>query len=224
MDRPDAITAKTPSSGGGSRLDYEPTDQEWAMALDRMALSGVTSESLAAEKAQLAQETASRQSTRAADDAEFNRRSAEREEKAQRDFDEGNRRNAELKASRVTENWQGQRINPARGFNMGSTSEMVRTRRGGMREKTTDNPTSNLTYAEKDKDGNQYRPKGWTQEDEEASARASETGSRLERIMRYTPFGDRILGPQVGKQIARIGKMKSSASPPPAAKPKKRRT
>jgi hypothetical protein len=161
---------------------------------------------------------------RAAEDAEFNRRSAEREEKAQRDFDEGNRRNAELKASRVTENWQGERMNPEKGFNMGSTSEMVKTRRGGMREKTTDNPTSNLTYAEKDKDGNQYRPKGWTQEDEEASARASETGSRLERIMRYTPFGDRILGPQVGKQIARIGKMKSSASPPPAAKPKKRRT
>jgi hypothetical protein len=117
---------------------------------------------------------------RAADDLKYETRSASMAEQRQRDLNEGAARNAELKASRLTENWQGERMNPEKGFNMGSTSEMVKTRRGGMREKTTDNPTSNLTYAEKDKDGNQYRPKGWTQEDEEASARASETGSRLE--------------------------------------------
>jgi hypothetical protein len=208
MDRLDAITAKTPSSGGGSRLDYEPTDQEWAMLRrgQKLQRQGVTSESLAAEKAQLAQEAASRQSTRAAEDAEYETRSASMAEQRQRDFDEGAARNAELKASRVTENWQGERKDSPIGFNMRGKDD------------------STLTYAEKDNGGNQYRPKGWTQEDEDASARASETGSRLERIMRYTPYGDRILGPQIAKQIGKIGKMKSSSAPVPIAKQKKRRT
>ena len=148
------------------------------------------------------------QAKRAAEDAEYKAKTASLAERSRLDRAESATKKAGLTASRVTENWQGSRLDSPIGFNMGST---------------TDNPTSTLTYAEKDKDGNQYRPKGWTQEDEDASARASETGSRLERVMRYTPFGDRILGPQVAKQIGRIGKMKSSAAPAQAAKPKKRR-
>ena len=163
------------------------------------------------------------QAKRAAEDAEYKARTASLAERSRLDRAESATKNAELKASRVTENWQGSRLDSPIGFNMGSTSEMARSPRGRMIEKTTDK-TSTLTYAEKDKDGKQYRPKGWTQEDEEASARASETGSRLERVMRYTPFGDRILGPQVAKQIGRIGKMKSNAAPPQPAKTKKRRT
>lgn len=163
------------------------------------------------------------QAKRAAEDAEYKARTASLAERSRLDRAESATKNAELKASRVTENWQGSRLDSPIGFNMGSTSEMARSPRGRMIEKTTDK-TSTLTYAEKDKDGNQYRPKGWTQEDEDASARASETGSRLERVMRYTPFGDRILGPQVAKQIGRIGKMKPNAAPPQPAKTKKRRT
>jgi hypothetical protein len=147
---------------------------------------------------------------RAAEDAEFNRRSAEREEKAQRDLDEGNRGNAELKASRLTENWQGERRDSPIGFNMRGKDD------------------STLTYAEKDNGGNRYRPKGWTQEDEDASARASETGSRLERFIKKYPILDIMTGAALSKRkllaSSRIGEMKSSTSPPPAAKPKPRKT
>lgn len=166
------------------------TDQEWASWRrgDKLMRQGATAESLATEKAQIDRNAEYRRSNYVAEDAEFASKMATMERQRQADLEEGARKSAANKASRITQNWQGERRDSLLEFGNGST----------------------LTYAERDRGGKQYRPVGWTQEDEDATATAAEKGAWWDRAMRKAPLGGRIFGPMVGAQLDKIGKMKSS--------------
>jgi hypothetical protein len=153
------------------------------------------------QRAALDKSNAERRSRYAAEDAEFESRKAGMAAQRQSDREQGERNLAESRAFRVTEDWQGERKDSPVTFRGTEDVSYEMGPRGRRKEVRTGGNT--LTLAGADRDGKQYRPKGWTQEDEDISAEAAERGARLSRLDNEAPLLDIISGGTLSRRQAR---------------------